>query len=40
MRAKFITVMALLITSGLLSGCIIEPGWYGYGHHHHYHDRC
>jgi len=36
MRTKFIGVMALLITSGLLSGCIIEPGGYGYRHHHHY----
>jgi hypothetical protein len=39
MRAKFVTVMALLITGGLLSGCIIDPGWYGYGHHRQYHDR-
>jgi len=38
MRAKFLTVIALLIGGGLLSGCIIEPGYgYGYRHHHHYH---
>ncbi len=37
MRSKFVAVMALLIASGLLSGCIIEPGWYG--HHHHYEGR-
>ena len=36
MRTKLIAVMALLVTSGLLSGCIIEPGWYGYRHHHHH----
>jgi hypothetical protein len=39
MRTKLVAVMALLITSGLLCGCIIEPGGHGYGHHHHYEDR-
>jgi hypothetical protein len=39
MRTRFLAVMALLITSGLLSGCIIEHGGYGYRHHHHYEDR-
>jgi hypothetical protein len=33
------TVMALLIAGGLLSGCIIEPGGYGYRHHHRHYDR-
>ena len=37
MRSKFIAVVALLIASGMVSGCIIEPG--GYGHHHHHEDR-
>ncbi len=41
MRAKFFTVIALLVGGGLLSGCIIEPGGYGngygYRHHHHHH---
>jgi hypothetical protein len=37
MRMKFVAVIALLLASGILSGCIIEPG--GYGHHHYYHDR-
>jgi hypothetical protein len=36
MRSRFVAVIALLITSGLLSGCIIEPGGYGYRHHQHY----
>jgi hypothetical protein len=35
MRSKFMTVMALLIAGSLLSGCIIEPGGYGYRHHHY-----
>jgi hypothetical protein len=39
MGSKFLAVMALLIAGGLMSGCIIEPGGYGYGHHEHYHDR-
>jgi hypothetical protein len=39
MCTKLIAVMALLITSGLLAGCTIEPGGYGYRHHHHYKDR-
>lgn len=37
MRFKFLAVITLLLASGLLSGCIIEPG--GYGHHHGHHDR-
>jgi hypothetical protein len=37
MRIKFVVVIALLFAGGLLSGCIIEPG--GYGYHHHYSDR-
>jgi hypothetical protein len=37
MRIKFVAVIALLFASGLLSGCIIAPG--GYGYHHHYNDR-
>jgi hypothetical protein len=37
MRIKFVAVIALLLVGGMLSGCIIEPG---YGHrHHYYHDR-
>ena len=39
MPSKIVAVMALLIASGLLSGCIIEPGVYGYGHHRHYEDH-
>jgi hypothetical protein len=38
MRAKFIAVIALLVTGGLLGGCIIEPIGYGW-HHPYYHDR-
>jgi hypothetical protein len=38
MRAKFIAVIALLVTSGLLAGCIIEPIGYGW-HHPYYHER-
>jgi hypothetical protein len=37
MRIKFLVVIALVLTGGLLSGCIIESG--GYGHRHYYHDR-
>jgi hypothetical protein len=36
MRNKFVAVMLLVLAGGLLSGCIIDPG---YGHHHYYHDR-
>jgi hypothetical protein len=35
MRIKFVTMVALLLAGGMLSGCIIEPG----GYHHYYHDR-
>jgi hypothetical protein len=35
MRIKFVTMIALLLAGGMLSGCIIEPG----GYHHYYHDR-
>ena len=38
MRNKLAAVVALLIAGGLLSGCVVEPGW-GWGWHHHYHDR-
>jgi hypothetical protein len=38
MRAKFIAVIALLVTGGSLAGCIIEPIGYGW-HHPYYHDR-
>ena len=38
MRIKFIGLIALVVASGLLSGCIIEPGG-GYRHHHDYHDH-
>jgi hypothetical protein len=37
MRSKFVTVIALLVSSILLSGCIIAPGGYGYRHHRHHH---
>jgi hypothetical protein len=37
MRTKLGAVFALLVAGGMLSGCIIEPG--GYGYHHYYHDR-
>jgi hypothetical protein len=36
MRNKLVAVVALLLAGGLLSGCIIDPGGYGYRHHHHY----
>jgi hypothetical protein len=39
MRSNLVALMALLLTSGLLSGCIIDPGGYGYRHHHHHEDR-
>ena len=39
MRTKLMAVIALLVTTGLLAGCIVEPGGYGYGHRHYYHDR-
>jgi hypothetical protein len=39
MRTKLITLMALLVASGLLSGCIIEPDGSGYWHHHHHEDH-
>jgi hypothetical protein len=35
MRIKLVAAIALLRAGGLLSGCIIEPG---YGHHY-YQDR-
>jgi hypothetical protein len=38
MRSKIVAMIALVLVSGLLSGCIIEPGG-GYGHHHYYHNR-
>jgi hypothetical protein len=31
MRTKLMAVIALLVTTGLLAGCIVEPGGYGYG---------
>jgi len=34
MRTRVITMLALLLAGGLLSGCVIEP--LGYRHHHHY----
>ncbi len=39
MRIKLIAVMALMISSTLLSGCIVVPGGYGHRRHHYYHDR-
>jgi hypothetical protein len=40
MRNWLFAVVSLLVTAGLLCGCIfIEPGWYGHRHHHHYNDR-
>jgi hypothetical protein len=36
MRTKLAAAFALLIASGLLSGCIIEPDW---GWHHRHHDH-
>jgi hypothetical protein len=39
MRTKLLAVVSLLVTTGLLSGCIIDPGWYGHRHYHHYDDR-
>ena len=33
---RFVAMIALLLAGGLISGCIIEPG---YGHHHYYHGR-
>jgi len=39
MRNWLFAVVSLLVTAGLLCGCIIEPGWYGHRHHHYYNDR-
>jgi len=36
-RTKLAVALALLISSGLLSGCVVEPGW-GWHHHHHHDD--
>jgi hypothetical protein len=38
MRAKFVAVIVLMVTGGLLCGCVIEPIGYGW-HHPYYHDR-
>jgi hypothetical protein len=38
MRAKLIAVITLLVTAGLLGGCVIEPIGYGW-HHPYYHDH-
>ena len=38
MRSAFIALV-LLVSAGLLSGCIIEPGGGGWHHHHRYYDR-
>jgi len=38
MRTKLPAVVALLITGGLLSGCVVEPGCGWHHHHHEYHD--
>jgi hypothetical protein len=39
MSIKFVAVIALLLSGGLLSGCIIDPAGYGYHHHYYDHDR-
>ncbi len=36
MRSKLAAVFALLITCGLLSGCVFDPDW-GWGHHGDHH---
>lgn len=36
MRMKLAAAFALLLASGLLSGCVIEPDW---GWHHRHHDH-
>ena len=38
MRAKLYIMMTMLFAGGLVSGCIVAPGGYGYGHHGHHHD--
>ena len=38
MRAKLIAVIVLMVTGGLLCGCVIEPIGYGW-HHPYYRDR-
>lgn len=40
MRTKIAAVFALLVAGGMLSGCVVEPGWGwggGWRHHHHEH---
>jgi hypothetical protein len=38
MRSLFLGLI-LLVSTGLLSGCVIEPVGGGWHHHHGYYDR-
>jgi hypothetical protein len=36
MRSRIARIILLVLVGGLVSGCVIEPGW---GWHHGHHDR-